>query len=461
MRYRPSHPWYRRTALAAGGLVGLTSLIGPQWIPLQVWRELDQELLCSALFYALFAWLFAFTITLCVYMATSMADTRQLLLASLGASVSAVWLSPAVLLLSRREPAAMVFGFLLVANTARLLVSRRPPQRRARAPLAKTRSKPVKLFAHGEVKSVFFSMETFPVLLGAFALQAGVYAILAGYVLMSAVLFAGGAATWTQSSFTKGAYKPREEANLRDLLLNLVLVLILATALSARQFRADAESGGDTAMQQLADSSKVKLQIPRQSVTQVSSPKEQGGALGKDGIPGLVLRSEARSQRKTLKIHRHYSLSQPLPIPFTGEYHLFRTLSGQLPPNSVVKTGTPLDSVYVTTNGGLMQMEAYQTFDPPIDFASCGWIHLTLFSGEAFPASASLQLIGDSGIEDLGSDIFGFTAQSEEVLEYAVPASSHRQQVNAIRVVFRPNPMQGSQSVRVAILRFTLMPRNF
>src|SRR5262245_21225768 len=138
MRYRPSHRWYRRTALAVGGLVGLISLIRSPWIPLQVFRQLDQELLWSALFYSLFVWAFAFTITLIVYMATSMADSRQLLLASIGASVSAVWLSPAVLLLSSREPAAIVFGFLLVANTARLLVSHRPPQRHAPAPLANT-----------------------------------------------------------------------------------------------------------------------------------------------------------------------------------------------------------------------------------------------------------------------------------------------------------------------------------
>ena len=125
----------------------------------------------------------------------------------------------------------------------------------------------------------------------------------------------------------------------------------------------------------------------------------------------------------------------------------------------MVKTGTPLDAVYVTTNGGLMQMEAYQTFDPPIDLASCGKIHLTLFSGEVFPAAASLQLVAGGRIEDLGSEIFALTAPSEEVLEYAVPASPHRPQVNAIRVVFHPNPTQGSQSMRVAIRRFMLMSR--
>jgi hypothetical protein len=437
---------------------------------LQVWRQPEAGLLWNALFYAMFAWVCAFGITLWVYLAVSLADFRHLLLASLSASAPAVWFSPAVLLLSTLTPTAMALGLLLVANTARVLVSRRPPQRRAPAPLANARNTPVELFRHGEVQPVFFSMETLPILLGAFALQAGLYAILAGYVLLSAALFAGGAAMLTRSAIAKGAYRPREEANLRYSLLNVALVLILATSLSAWQFGGDAETGGDSAnpglvpntrrvLLRLTHGSKAKLQAPKQSVTRVFSPKEQRGAPGKEGFPGLVLRYELGSRRKTLSVHGHFSLSQPLTIPFTGEYHLFRTVSGQLPPHSLVKTGTPLDAVYVTTNGGLMQMEAYQTFDPPLDFASCGRIYLTLFSGEVFPAAASLQLVAGSRIEDLGSEIFGLAAPSEEVLEYAVPAWSHRPQVNAIRVVFHPNPTQGSQSMRVAIQRFILMPR--
>ena len=46
--------------------------------------------------------------------------------------------------------------------------------------------------------------------------------------------------------------------------------------------------------------------------------------------------------------------------------------------------------------------------------------------------------MADRSIEDLGSDIFGLAATSEEVLEYEVPASPHRAQVDAIRVVFHP-----------------------
>ena len=118
MRYRPSRGLYRRTALAAVGLVALTCPIWSQWVPLHVWRQPEAGPLGIALLYALFAWVFVFGITLWAYLAVSRADSRQLLLASLNASAPALWFSPAVLLLSTLTPTAMAFGLLLVANTA-------------------------------------------------------------------------------------------------------------------------------------------------------------------------------------------------------------------------------------------------------------------------------------------------------------------------------------------------------
>jgi hypothetical protein len=451
----------------APAAIGLAAVAYLLWS--QVWRPSEAGLLWRALFYALSAWVCAFGITFWVYLATSLADSRKLLLTSLSSSAPAVWFSPATLLLSTLTPIGVALGLLLVANTGRSLVSRRPPQRRAAGRVAKRRDTPLELFRDLQVKPAFSSLETVPVFLGAFALQAGLWAILTGYVLLSAALFAGGAAIWTRSSIAKGVYRPREEANLKYAFLNLVLALILATALPAWQWGTIADTAGDFAISRLipntratqrqAHESKTKLQAPKQSLSRIVSPKEHRGAPSKDGFPGLVLQDKAGSQPKIRRVQGHSSLSQPFTIPFTGEYHLFRTVSGQLPPHSMVKKGTPLDAVYITTNGGLMQMEAYQTFDPPIDLAGCGSIQLALFSGEVFPASASLQLVEGARMEDLGSDIFGLIASTEEALEYTVPASPHRPQVNAIRVVFHPNPTQRSQSMRVAIRRFVLMPR--
>ena len=132
----------------------------------------------------------------------------------------------------------------------------------------------------------------------------------------------------------------------------------------------------------------MRLRVSKQSVTRIVGAKEEGRGIGNDGVPGLILRHEGDPRQRTLGGalrwgHAHFSLSElslsePLTIPFTREYHLFRASSGQLPSRSMVRIGTPLDAVYVTTNGGLMQMEAYQILDPPIDFSHCGRIQLNL-----------------------------------------------------------------------------------
>jgi len=51
-------------------------------------------------------------------------------------------------------------------------------------------------------------------------------------------------------------------------------------------------------------------------------------------------------------------------IPFPGEYQLFRESSVRLPPDSLERPGSPLDAVYVSTNGGARETEAYQGLRP-------------------------------------------------------------------------------------------------
>jgi hypothetical protein len=129
-----------------------------------------------------------------------------------------------------------------------------------------------------------------------------------------------------------------------------------------------------------------------------------------------------------------------------------------LPPGAEVRGGSPLDAVYVTTNGGPMETDAYQEFDPPVDFTTCGRIRLTLTSGEIFPASATLILVGAEKVGEIGPEIFGMSTDPEETLEFAVPAAPEMK-VKGIRIVFRHNPMEASHSTQVAIQRFTFLPR--
>ena len=156
-----------------------------------------------------------------------------------------------------------------------------------------------------------------------------------------------------------------------------------------------------------------------------------------------------------------FSVSRPLAVPFSGEYHLYRASSGSLPPGALVYAGTPLDAIYVTTNQTPMETEAYQRLDPPIDLGNCDTIQVALSTAEALPASASMKLETAGGTLDLGTQIFGLTRAREQTVEFALPPSPRRLRVSAIRVVFHRNPAQQDQSTRVAVQGFTLVPRTF
>jgi hypothetical protein len=107
-----------------------------------------------------------------------------------------------------------------------------------------------------------------------------------------------------------------------------------------------------------------------------------------------------------------------------------------------------------------METEAYQKLEPPIDFANCGKVQLTLLSGEGSLASVSMQLVITRGTEALGSEFFGVSPNPEETLEFPVPPCTRSLEVRAIRLMFYRDPSGRDRSTKVAIERFTLLPRS-
>jgi hypothetical protein len=276
---------------------------------------------------------------------------------------------------------------------------------------------------------------------------------------VAAACFAAGAAIWTRCSIGRGAYQLRREPNLPRTVLAILLTLLLATALSMGELAVD---------ERFVDSpgaSQPKLEAAKQSATRVFTPTREIGRYGGNGVPGVVLRPEAKPLPRTRLwlpgTATGFSVSRPLPVPFSGEYHLYRASSGSLPPGAPIYAGTPLDAIYVTTNRTAMETEAYQSFEPPIDFGNCGTIQVALSTTEVSPASASMKLETAGGTQDLGTQIFGLTEAREQTIEFALPAPPRRLRVSAIRVVFHRNPSQHDQSTRVAIQGFTLVPRGF
>jgi hypothetical protein len=208
---------------------------------------------------------------------------------------------------------------------------------------------------------------------------------------------------------------------------------------------------------------KVASAASKAVVTRVVDPGPAIGAKGQNGIPGVVLRPRPKPSHRPKLIspgaRLRFSPAEPLAIPFTGEYELFRASSGSLPSGAIVETGTPLESVYGTTNGGPMQTVAVQTFDPPLDLTHCGKVLVALTSAETMPLLASMQLVAQRSVEDGGTEIMGMKQAREETLEFQVPVAVKPLLVQAIRISFQRAFKDRDKNVRVAVERFTLVPR--
>jgi hypothetical protein len=449
-------------------------------------------LVVKALFYLLIAWAGAFGMTLWTYCAISLDDFWELFGTAMRVALHALWFVPAMLLVS--PPADRVvaaIGVVVMANAARLLVGNPPPQRKL---LSRRKWRAThRLFGESRIPRSFFSKESWPAILGAFALQGGLFALLVGYAQGAGALIAVGVACCTWSSITRGAYLGQRRTHPAHWTLSVLAVVLFSIALSVVRVKpetgppaiapqavegtagGDVEAGGWLAATRAGLKNLISPPPPKPAVS-AGAAGGRGRApvrvvatlepdqLGKGGIPGLILQPN-KKKAQTLALPPAYRLrvtlnpQRPVSIPFTGEYHLFRESSSAIPPGSVQRAGSPLDAVYVTTNGTPMETDAYQDFDPPVDFAPCAKIRMTLTSGEVFPASATLILVGAEKSGEMGPEIFGMSSEPEETLEFSVPPAAGGVPVRGIRVVFRHNPMEASHSTQVAVLRFTFVPR--
>ena len=463
--------------LQAAGLAGATWLLAAEW-PTLVASGSPSALIAAAFFYMLVAWLCAFGMTLWTYMAVSLDRFQDLLVGAARGSIPAMWFVPGMMLvMTPAAPVAIAIGLLMMINAARLVVANPPPQKRMLSRRAFRTSH--RLFAQSEVRPGFLARDTTPALMGAVSIQAGSFAIWAGYPQASAALMAGGVASWTWSSMARGAYQPRKRRHALHTVLSVVTALFLAIAFSAvRRTEPAADGGGELQGPLAATRFEVRRLVnpppekkaaaaskTKDRVTPLVAPPIEMDALGKGGIPGLVLLpTEKRAQSveipPTYRLQITLSPTKPVSIPFTGEYRLFRESSVDLPPGSETRSGSPLDAVYATTNGTAMETDAYQEFDSPVDFTPCGRIQLTITSGEAFPASATLILVGTEREKaaEAGPEIFGLSGSRDETVEFLLP-SSQGLHIKGLRVVFRHNPMEASHSTQVAIQRITFLPR--
>jgi len=400
-------------------------------------------LLAHMSFFVLFDWLCAAVLMSWIAGLVSLAPVRDLVTASVPAAAPAMWLVPALLLLTVPIPGVIALGLAIIVVSACALVLRSAPRQ----------------LAEGIVAAVGIT----PAVLGTVAVQLGICAMWLDFALAAAILCGCGAAIWTLSAIATGAAQP---SNKRRSGATAILTAVAATLLSAGAFLMAAESKEEETLFQTTQSLLARLAYAekpgRPQDTKVISPKRASVPLtSKSGVPGVIPRPDTKADGQHIFLatgHNPFPLARNLTFPFTGEYHLFLAGSSTFPPDAIVHQGTPLDERYLLNAGGIMETEAYQPLNPPLDFRDCAKVLLGISSGERTPASASLHLV-TAGLDiDLGNEIFALDPAAKEVLEFRVPASTHSVMVRAIRVLFRRNPMQQDESTKVKIEQFTLTP---
>lgn len=421
--------------------------------------------LAEAATLVLTAWAASAFALVSVYMVVSTAGPEEILRLSLWSAAPAMWLAPAMILMSVLAPGPMLAGLFLLINVTGILVRR------------VSRGFPLP-------KPLFRS--SLPSLGAALAIQTGAVALWLNYRLIGAALFFCAAAMLTAQSIVAGAYRPKKDPVLPPGLLSPAVAFLLALALTATgiQMNTDGQQGAfesaKTILKRLWHAAPQPAPEPQQAVTKLYLPNEDAAADSKStddhGFPGVVLRT-GRKQTKQLTVPRPSDgsrsevLSRPLHIPFTGEYWLYKSYLAPLfsPPNrSAVRFGNPLELSFHTTDYRPLRMEAHQTLNPTLKLDWCSSIQLVVERrGFNDPVAVELSAIDRSKavlspgwVTSLGTAVMG--PEPSQTLTFPVSSSAKDRICSELEAVFRLQQFTGIQaaaeSLHVEIQEMILTP---
>jgi hypothetical protein len=441
------------------------------------WNRLDSG--GGALFHAFFvAFCFVLVTWACAtlgflgaFAISSVDDFGDLLRASLSSAVPAMWFSPALLLILNPGYLHRAVACVLAANAVRLLMSQQTPHDLGsptmQKPLSRHETPPTVL----PVSGIAVPQPGFSAIAGALLVQLALFAMLVHYSLPGLVCLGFGVAIWTWDGISSGASELKKIAPAPLFMFDSAVTLLLAGLLSATQLTNpmfDVRNLDFLAMLQGSARRFAVLHDPEVRPTKKPAGSKDGPSRAAvmpivGGVPGVILRPVKATRQSAASVSPpgvHFTFMRPLSFPFTGEYYLFPSSNGQISKNAEVQRGTPLELLYQSVSGGTVQTEAYQKLEPSVELRGLKAIEVVLASGEISPASASMQVIVDSGgVEDLGMEVFGLEPAKQVKLTFAVPPEEAGIRARAIQIVFERNPAVRYQTARVAIRQFTLIPK--
>ena len=215
----------------------------------------------------------------------------------------------------------------------------------------------------------------------------------------------------------------------------------------------------------------AKLYVPEES------PQDPNFA-DNGGFPGVVLRQKRKNAKQPLIVPRRpepgrqtAALSNPLHIPFTGEYWFYQERFAPLfnpPPRSALRYGSPLELSFHTADRRALRMEAHQRLDPPLKLDCCSSIQLVVSRGaDPWPIKVELNaidstklLVAPDKVSRLGASPLGYG--SSDLVSFQVPANLRQRRCDVLEAVFTleaaPDIWAWAQSLHVEVEEIVLTP---
>ena len=202
------------------------------------------------------------------------------------------------------------------------------------------------------------------------------------------------------------------------------------------------------------------------SAADVGSGKYRGVILWTDAQPAAVF-VPPPPELSHGTVRRKPTLS----IPFDGVYWFYKFPDRKPPRDSYTVHGNPSATSFRSSDFVPLQMEARQDFVNLLDMSCCSRIGVEVLNADRGPGIVSLELILSNTLlpgepfQSLGRMPVTSIPQgpapepANEVLSFAIPADPRIRQFDAATVRFIRAGGRGSRSAKIAIKRFTLVPR--
>jgi hypothetical protein len=215
-----------------------------------------------------------------------------------------------------------------------------------------------------------------------------------------------------------------------------------------------------------------------------------------DGYSGIILLPLAEAQKKIvapvkrdLVPHFGVKISEPMEIPFDGQYWYFKAPEKQPRPTAKVVRGSSTKALIRSTDRYPLLMEAHQKLAEPIDLGCCNVMDLVVENADRLEGAIALELwvkkmpdakaaaksrvnavAPEQAPHYLGTMVIPSSQMPiaarpnvsgklvEEKLSFPIPAAMDGTMFDEITVVVRPAPERAKAGAQVAIKKFVLEP---